>query len=206
MLARWVAGEDRGSKAIQFPSSLTTISLQFFFLICRKSGVGRLASLMASEKSGRRSSLQDGLWRDLLTVRGGEAAREAVVGRLYRAAGHDRSRAERGIVFLDGLDAPGQRSMDYGEDASRVGEEVLREVAEVVGGAKVEVEAEGEEGEGGEGRRRVTLDTRHMFFICFGVRGDLVGGAAAAAAAARAGEDEDEGVERGNAKRKLCST
>ncbi len=90
---------------------------------CGKSDALRLRSRLDS----RRPSLQaaGSNWRDLITVDDGETAGE-VVARLFRQAGHQRGRAERGIVFLDFLDSTGSRAMDYGEDPDRVAREIVR--------------------------------------------------------------------------------
>ena len=117
---------------------------------------------------------------------------------MYRQAGYDLRKAETGIVFLDFLDSPGSRAMNYGEDADAVGEEILKglmgkggarahngamtttdwpHVAEIIEGKLVEVTRPralpGTDDSGEAGETKEMLSTKHIFFICFGVKGSL---------------------------------
>ncbi len=125
----------------------------------------------------RRGSLQDNNnWRELITVRGGETVQE-MVQKLFKQSGYDKERAERSMVFLDGLDHPGASTVDYGQDAKQVGKEILKEIMELINGTKFEVtkpknlDADGKDKKVKEEVEKVTLQTGHMFFICFGVKG-----------------------------------
>ncbi len=109
----------------------------------------------ASAQSGRRR----GSFSHAL-LSGGSSPSETintVIAKLFRKADYDLGKAQRGIVFLDGMDKIGS-NVSGGKAANK---QVLREILQTIDGTTVDVTRVGSED-------NEVIDTSHIFFVCFG--------------------------------------
>jgi hypothetical protein len=105
-----------------------------------------------------------------------------MITKLYKKSEFDLDKAQRGIVFLDGLDKIGNNSSRSGDECAQ--QQVFKEILRIVQGTSMDVSRLVDSGislnEAGidfpeeEGQRKQSessgeyLDTSNMFFVCFG--------------------------------------
>merc|ERR1719219_819344 len=81
----------------------------------------------------------------------------SVISKLYRKAEFDLSKAQRGIIVLDGMDKIGS-NQNISEVARK---QVLREILQVLDGTMLDVTRAGS-------TETECIDTSQIFFVCFG--------------------------------------
>jgi ATP-dependent Clp protease ATP-binding subunit ClpX len=91
---------------------------------------------------------------------------ESVLSRLLQAANFDAAAAERGIVFIDEIDKIARKSDNPSITRDVSGEGVQQALLKLLEGAEVGVPPQG--GRKHPEQKLVTINTRHILFICGG--------------------------------------
>ena len=126
----------------------------------------------------------------------------SVISKLYKKADFDLKKAQRGIVFLDGMDKIGMAGCPLSADRrirESVSHQVFKEILQIVEGTKIDVsrlKSEAGEPETSSAADKATssnatnqsleetqellsqeeelFDTSNLFFVCFGVTEDFI--------------------------------
>merc|ERR1719219_2632770 len=102
------------------------------------------------ERRGSLTMLMEGCDENKETI-------NSVISKLYRKAEFNLRKAQRGIIFLDGMDKIGA-NVNITEFAKK---QVLREILEVLDGKIIDVTRAGS-------TENESIDTSQIFFVCFG--------------------------------------
>ena len=102
----------------------------------------------------------------------------SIVSKLYRKSDFNLEKAQRGIVFLDGMDQIGVNGYVSNDDGLRevTSQQVFKEILSIVEGTKVDVSRIRTDS---DVNRNSTIseelfDTSNLFFVCFGVAEDFL--------------------------------
>jgi ATP-dependent Clp protease ATP-binding subunit ClpX len=91
---------------------------------------------------------------------------ESLISRLFAAANYDRSRCERGIVFIDEIDKIGRKSESSSITRDVSGEGVQQSLLKLVEGTRCRVSVQGNRKH--PAGDTVEIDTQHILFIAGG--------------------------------------